>query len=141
MAWRRLTKADLGATISQKEIDAYRQSAPAGTDAVADLLSRTAEMARGYCRANRAVKLPADGESVPGSLVAACCDYAAYDVLKRQPVPVGEDRRLAREQAVELFKAVARGDVTPESADEEAGDPVAAGAPLAAPPSPPRLLD
>ena len=118
MAWRRLTKADLGATISQKEIDAYRQSAPAGTDAVADLLSRTAEMARGYCRANRAVKLPADGESVPGSLVAACCDYAAYDVLKRQPVPVGEDRRKAYEEAMRILRDVAEGRTTPEGHGE-----------------------
>jgi len=141
MTWRRLTKADLAAALSQKEIDAYRQSVGSGqTDPVGALLSRTAEMARGYCRANRSVRLPADPEAVPGSLVAACCDYAAYDVLKRLPVPVGEDRRRARDQAIELFQAVARGDVTPETADESADD-TAAGSPASAEPCPPRLLD
>ena len=141
MTWRRLTKADLAAALSQAEIDAYRKSVGSGqTDPVGALLSRTAEMARGYCRANRAVGLPDDPESVPGMLVAACCDYAAYDVLKRMPVPVGEDRRRARDQALELFKAVARGEVTPER-EEETSDSAAAGSPASAPPCPPRLLD
>jgi phage gp36-like protein len=141
MTWRRLTKADLAAALSQKEIDAFRQSVGCGqTDPVGALLSRTAEMARGFCRANRAVKLSEDAEAVPGSLIAACCDYAAFDVLKRLPVPVGEDRRRAREQALDLFKAVARGEVTPESA-EDAGDSAAAGSPESAPACPPRLLD
>ena len=140
MAWRRLTKADLAGTLSQKEIDVYRQSAPAGSDPVAGLLSRTAEMVRGYCRAGRSVRVPADDGLVPESLVSAACDYAAFDVLKRFPTPVGEDRRRARDQALELFKAVAAGNVIPESADE-AADAAAAGSPASAPPCPPRLLD
>ena len=141
MAWRELTEADLAATLSQREVDAYRQSSPAsGEDPVAGLLARTAEMALGYCRANRALRVPATGRAVPGSLVSACCDWAAYDVLKRQPVPVGEDRRRARDQALELFKAVAAGTVTPEPPEDGAAA-AAAGSPLAAPPYPPRLLD
>lgn len=141
MAWRTLTEPDLAATLSQRELDAFRRSASAdGADPVADLLSRTAEMARGFCRANRSVRVPAGAGLVPAMLVSACCDYAAYDVLKRLPTPVGEDRRRARDQALELFKAVASGDVTPDPADE-ADDAAAAGSPAAAPPCPPRLLD
>lgn len=141
MAWRTLTEPDLAATLSQREIDVFRRSASAeGADPVADLLSRTAEMARGYCRANRSVRVPAGAGLVPEMLVSACCDWAAYDVLKRLPTPVGEDRRRARDQALELLKAVAAGDVTPDSPEPE-GASAAAGSPAAAPPCPPRLLD
>lgn len=141
MAWRGLDEADLAGTLSQKELDAFRQSASNdGRDPVADLLSRTAEMARGYCRANRSCRVAEGAGLVPESLASACCDYAAYDVLKRLPVPVGEDRRRAREQALELFRAVAKGDITPEDpAGADSATP--AGAPLAAPASPPRMLD
>ena len=139
--WRKLFEDDLAATLSQKELDAFRQSASHGGAApVADLLSRPAEMARGFCRANRSCRVAAGAGLVPESLVSACCDYAAYDVLKRLPVPVGEDRRRAREQALELFRAVAKGDVTPED-PEEAADAAPAGSPASAPASPPRLLD
>ena len=139
--WRKLFEDDLAATLSQKELDAFRQSAShGGADPVADLLSRTAEMARGFCRANRSCRVAAGAGLVPESLVSACCDYAAYDVLKRLHVPVGEDRRRAREQALELFSAVAKGDVTPED-PEEAADAAPAGSPASAPASPPRLLD
>ena len=141
MAWRSLIEDDLAATLSQREIDAFRQSASnAGSDPVESLLSRTAEMARGYCRANRSCRVAAGAGLVPESLVSACCDYAAYDVLKRLPTPVGEDRRRARDQALELFRAVAKGDVTPED-PEEAADASPAGSPAAAPAAPPRLLD
>lgn len=140
MSWRTLTKRDLEGTLSQKELDAYRQSA-GGSRPIEDLLERTAEMCRGYCRAGRSVRVPVEEGLVPESLISACCDYAAYDVLKRMPVPVNEDRRLARTQALELFQAVAKGEVIPESYDASADDPAAAGSPLAGPPSPPRLLD
>lgn len=139
--WRELTESDLAASISQKEMDVFRQSAGAdGSDPIADLLARTAEMARGFCRANRSVRVAPDPGLVPASLIAACCDYAAYDMLKRLPVPVGEDRRRAREQALELFRAVARGEVTPEAA-YDGMDLAGAAAPLAAGACPPRLLD
>lgn len=138
--WRQLTKRDLEGTLSQKELDVYRQSA-GGSRPIEDLLDRTAEMARGYCRAGRSVVVPHEAGLVPESLISACCDYAAYDVLKRMPVPVNEDRRLARTQALDLFKAIAKGEVVPEPAVETETEPTVAGSPLAAPPIPPRLLD
>lgn len=142
MAWRRITEADLAATISQRELDAYRRSPGAdGADPVDALLARTAAMVRGYCRANTAVSLSADPLAVPDSLVSAAADYAAYDILKRMPVPVNEDRRKAREAAVALFEAVASNKMTPESDGSADSAAARAASPLAGDPAPPRMLD
>lgn len=146
MAWRKPTKADLAGTLSQKEIDLYRQSAaPSGGrgDPVADLLERTAEMVRGYCRANRSLRVSSVAGTIPESLVSPAMDYAAFDVLKRFPTPVSEPRQKARDAAVALFERVADGDFTPEDAegegDEESAPTVAR--PVFLDPTPPRLLD
>ena len=141
MAWRRPTVSDLAATLSQKEMDAYRQSAGFdGADPCDRLVGRTCAMVRGYCQAGR-VKLSGAAEEIPESLVSPAMDYAAYDVLKRLPVPVGEDRRRARDQALELFQAVASGDFVPEPPDEEAPGSTTAAMPAHADARPPRLLD
>lgn len=127
--WRALDEADLVATLSAKEVDAYRKSAgtlPGAADPVADLLSRTAQMVRSYVRAGGRVALSPEGATIPEGLVSPACDYAAYDVLKRMPVAVGEDRRRARDQAVALFEQVAQGKVVPEG---DAGEGSATSAP------------
>lgn len=137
--WRKPTESDLAATLSQKELDTYRQSSGVdGADPVADLLSRTAEMVRGYCRSNRSLKVSSVPGSLPEGLISPAMDYAAYDVLKRLPVKVGEDRRLAKEAAVALFEKVADGKVTPEDADDGENVSVSPGFNN---PIPPRVLD
>ena len=59
-----------------------------------------------------------DPSLLPVSLVSAACDYMVFDILKRLDVEVGEDRRRARQQAIDLFDRVERGEVTPEGWDE-----------------------
>ena len=114
--WRRPDEDDLAATLSQREIDAYRQSAsPGGSDPVARLLSRTAALVRGYVATNGKVARMGPPGTLPESLVSPAMDYAAADVLKRVNVPLNEDRRKARERAEELFRDVAAGKYTPES--------------------------
>ena len=120
--WRELTEADLISTLSEKEVEAYRKSADGaadGGDPVSALLSRTARLVRSYLRAGGRTTLSADGEQIPEGFVSPACDYAAYDVLKRMPVAVGEDRRRARDQAVALFEQAAAGRIVPESADAD----------------------
>lgn len=118
--WRSPTLADIGATLSRKELDAYRQSSDFdGADPVEALLSRTAAMVRAHCRANGTVPLSSGAGEIPESLVSAAMDYAAFDILKRLPVGVGEDRRRAREQAVALFERVANRKVAIEPPDGE----------------------
>ena len=114
--WRKVDESDLAATISQQEIDAYRQSSSLdGSDPVERLLARTVALVRGYVATNGKVARMGPSGTLPESLVSPAMDYAAYDILKRVPVPVKEDRRRAREQAEALFKEIAAGKYTPES--------------------------
>jgi hypothetical protein len=122
--WRRLGESDLAGTVSQKEIDVYRRSEPVdGSDPVAALLERTGRMIRGYMRSVPQIRTdPHDEASIPEGLVNAACDYAAFDVLKRQPLPISEDRRAARRDAIALFAKIAERKFIPSSwAGEDAG--------------------
>ena len=140
--WRKVDESDLVATISRQEVDAYRRSSSVdGSDPVERLLQRTVALARGYVATNGKVARMGPPGTLPESLVSPAMDYAAYDVLKRLPVPVGEDRRRAREQALELFQAVASGDFVPEPPDEEAPGSTTAAMPAHADARPRRLLD
>ena len=134
MAWRQPQLKDIAATLSQKELDAYRQAPDfaSGADPVTDLLARTAAFVRGKIRANGRVKMSPDPLEIPASLVSTAMDYAAYDVLKRQPVKMTEERQRAREQAIAELDKVARREVMPE--DYQGGEDAGARAK-------PRFLD
>lgn len=114
--WRTVDENDLAATLSQGEIDAFRQDASLdGSDPVARLLARTVAMVRGYIATNGKVRRMGRSGTLPESLISPAMDYAAADVLKRMNVPLNEDRRKARERAENLFERVAKGEHTPES--------------------------
>ena len=118
--WRTVDENDLAATLSQSEIVAFRQDASLdGSDPVARLLMRTAQMVRGYIATNGKVRRMGPSGTLPESLISPAMDYAAADVLKRLAVPLNEDRRKARERAEDLFKDVAAGKYTPESDDAD----------------------
>lgn len=118
--WRTVDENDLAATISQGEIDAFRQDASLdGSDPVARLLKRTVAMVRGYIATNGKVRRMGPLGTLPESLISPAMDYAAADVLKRINVPLNDDRRKARERAEDLFKDVAAGKYTPESDDAD----------------------
>ena len=118
--WRTVDENDLAATLSQGEIDAFRQDASLdGSDPVARLLARTVAMVRGYIATNGKVRRMGSSGTLPESLISPAMDYAAADVLKRINVPLNDDRRKARERAEDLFKDVAAGKYTPESDDAD----------------------
>ena len=133
------TRDDLTATVSAAEITAFGECADF-TDAVDAILARTVSFVRGFVRAGR-VRLAADAGSIPASLLAPAIDYAASDLLKRFNVPMSEDRRKARADALALFEKVAARQLAVEPADgAEALDEVPA-APSSTAPCPPRMLD
>jgi len=146
MAWRAPTTADLAATLSQAEVDAFDQSVPTpaqGESAMspsADLVARTASFVRGFVRRNHRVRLGPAG-TLPEGLISPAMDYAAFDVLKRLPVEVGAARVKAREEALLLFEDVAANKVTPESYLDEEDGAVEEAFPAFAAPPPVRIVN
>ncbi len=142
MAWTKPTEDDLVATLSHREIESRRASGGFAEDVIAAIIRRTVTMVRGKCSANpRCILSPDEGE-IPGSLLAAAMDFAAYDLLTRFSVPVSEDRRKKREYAQAQFDAVAKGELNVEAGDSPTGEVASEpAAPSFTAPAPPRLLD
>lgn len=143
--WIRITEADLAASLSQGEIDAFRADGPLdGSDPVERLLALTVSTVRGYISCNGGVRMEPLGTMIPDGLVIPAMDYAAAKVLKRLNVPLSEDRREALRKAEELFDKIARGIITPESWTPE-GEEITPGgkavSPAATAPHSERLLD
>ena len=138
MAWTRPTRDDLTATLSAEEVDAFAQSADFG-DAVDATLAQTAAAVRGFVRAGGCRVASGEG-LIPPSLVPFAMDYAAFRLLKRFNVPVGEDRRKAYEDALDVFKKVAAGQMAVEPEDE-ASDASSSALPSFVPANPERRLD
>ena len=116
--WREVDENDLAATLSQGEIDAFRQDgALDGSDPVARLLESTVSLVRSYCSMNGSVRMGPPG-TIPCALVIPAMDYAMAKVLNRLAVPLSEDRRSALRKAEETFDNIAKGVITPESYSE-----------------------
>ena len=109
MAWRKVSESDLIASLSQKEVDAFRKSAEFENDPVERLLAGVVAKVRGYIRASRTVPLDPDESTIPEALVTDAMDYLRYEILTRMNVVVNESRTKAYERAVETFKEVANG--------------------------------
>lgn len=140
--WREPTRDDIVATLTSEELDAFSASGDFGEEPLALLLRRTAEFVRGYIRRNAAAgaKMGPDG-TLPESAISPAMDYLAADVLKRMAVPLNEDRRRARQDALAFFEKLAAGEVVPEP---HGGTTIAdrvAGTPASGSPCPARLLD
>ncbi len=142
--WKRLTKEELTAQLSPRELEAYSKcNDGSGNDPVETILENTALLVRAYVRAAGSVKFSTDKLAVPGSCVAAALDYALFDVCKRVKVPINDDRRNARNEAVAFFNLVRERKVPVESIDEDdTGDSDrVATTPASLPDDPPYLLD
>jgi len=121
MTWRPPTLDDLRASLSDKELTLYSNAATQDVtlDPVDVILRRVAVFVRGYIQsAPRAVRLPADPAALPETIIAPAMDYAAIDVLKKLPLSITDPRMKAREEAVALFKSIARGDYTIKAEDD-----------------------
>ena len=119
--WRELTEEDLIATLSRKEVEAYRSEFE--IDAVAVLLADTAAWARGYIRSNGSVRMDPNERSLPSSCVSPAMDYAVIKILKRINVEPIEIRKQARADAISFFEKIAEGRINPESFDAPVTEP------------------
>ena len=139
MAWITPTREDLIATISADEVSAFEASSDFA-DAVGGILARTVAFVRGFVKAGRA-GVDEDPRTIPAALLAPAMDYAAFDLLKRFNIPVSEDRRRARQDALNIFVKVAERSLSIDSAADAASPDETPAAPSSTAPTPPRLLD
>ena len=123
--WRKPTENDLVATLSRKEVDAYKNDFE--IEAVEQLLSDTAAYVRSYIRSNGNVRMDPDESTIPASCISTAMDYAAYKLLKRHNLKVNESRENAYNDALTYFRDIAAGKNNPESfgsaATETSGGP------------------
>lgn len=141
MAWRKITRADFAATLSEAEIRAFGQSDDYTENTIEQLVENTVSTVRGFILSGRRCRVSPDLSTLPDMLVSPAMDYAAYNLLKRYNRNPNEARTRAYERANALFDKIAAGDVVPE--DFDAADPMrpVAAAPAFSPPRPARLLD
>lgn len=120
MAWIAPTETDAAAFLSQKELDAFRASPAASMeqDPLAGLMSATVQQIRAAVRACGRVKMAEDPATIPQSLLATWGVIVRYHALTRLPVPVGEDRRNAYEDALQTLGKVSSGALVVESDGE-----------------------
>lgn len=117
-AWVKPTRDDLTATLNATEQDAYSASSSAsGDDPIEKLLLNTVRLVRGFVQAS-GTRLSKDESLIPASLLSPTMDYAAFDILKRIDIPISEDRRKARTDALAIFNRVADGHMAVEPPDD-----------------------
>ena len=128
MNWRAPTEIDLTGSLSDAELQAYRDAATGENegDPIAAQLTTVVDLVRGYCRAGSVVMGPAG--TLPPTLIRPAMDFLAVDVVKRLPIDLSEDRRRARDSALSIFRDVAAGKMRVEdygaSATASSGDGV-----------------
>ena len=111
--WRKPTENDMVATLSRKEVDAYKNDFE--IEAVEQLLSDTTAYVRSYIRSNGNVRMDPDESTIPASCISTAMDYAAYKLLKRHNLKVNESRENAYNDALTYFRDIAAGKNNPES--------------------------
>ena len=145
--WRKVHEADLTATLAMNEIDAFRTSADFEHDPVESQIRQVCGYVRGCIRTGGAkVRMAREEDWLPESLISPAMDYLRFQLLTRKNVNVNESRTKAYEAALALFDQLRRGEFVPESELADPEPPVEdpsekATAPLAAPATPPHLLD
>lgn len=142
--WRKVHEADLTASLSLAEIDAFRKSADFANDPVDQQIRQVCSHVRGCIRSGGVLKerqMAKDESYLPESLISPAMDYLRYQILTRMNLAVNESRTKAYDRACQIFDELRRGDFVPEPNSQASEDDGKAVTPLAAKISPPRLLD
>lgn len=115
MSWTVLAESHLLESINDAELQKYRTAYTqvGQPDPVAGTLSNVSNLVRGYV--NQVNDLEATG--IPPSLVAAAVDICIYRLAKRVSDKLGEQKKAAYDEAMELLDMVAQGKFAVEDAD------------------------
>ena len=108
MAWITLTEAHVTACLSGVELSAWRKAAlaPGQADPVADALTRVTNEVRGYIRASMVGTLDA-GNTIPDELLDSAMALVVAKLSTRLPIPLTQERKDARDAAMDQLKDVA----------------------------------
>jgi len=115
MAWRKPTTDDIIASLSVAELNAYKASANWEADPVSILLKRASAIARDAIRTNGNVTMSPDEDEIPEGCISPAIDYVVFDIVKRIGGSATEERKTAREEAVEYFERICTNKLRPES--------------------------
>lgn len=112
MAWRKPTRDDLVATLSQVEVDAFEQSKEFQTQAnvVERIIEDSAELLRGYLRRlenQGGLRIHPEDGYIPNGLMNPTMDIAAFKILKRFNLEVTNARQQAYDEAMKTLRDVA----------------------------------
>lgn len=139
--WRKVHEADLNASLSLDEIDAFRKSALDG-DPVEMQIRQVCAYVRGCIRSSGTkVRMHPDEGYLPESLISPAMDFLRWQVLTREDLKVNESRTKAYDDARDLFEKVRRGEFVVESEGPADDATDKATSPIAAPAEPAHLLD
>ena len=119
MSWRKPTRDDLTARLSEAESDAFSSSSGFTPDVVDGVLAQAAAFARDAVRSGgRAAMSPEDG-AIPDGLFRPVLAIAVLDLLNRFSVPPTDARRYAAKSAEAYLAKVAAGEVVPDDYSAE----------------------
>lgn len=122
--WRKVTREDFTATLSEKEIRVFGQNENYDETTIDKQIANTVSAVRGFVRSGRKCRMPDDETLLPDMLVAPAMDFAAFNLLKRFNRNPNEARTKAYERAQALFEKVAAGAIVPEDYGESPSDVV-----------------
>ena len=112
--YRKVHEADLNASLSLAEIDAFRSSALDG-DPVEAQIAAVVAYVRGCIRSGGKAVLSREEDYLPESLILPAMDYMRYQILTRMNLNVNDSRTKAYDRACDLFDAIRKGEFIPES--------------------------
>ena len=119
--WRELTERDIRDALSDREVESYARAAAGpewDPEAVARILAKTADTVRGYIMTSPKRPVMGPVRTLPPALLGPAADHAAVTLLRRIPKEIRKERLDARAEALDLFKAVAKGEVAVEDYSE-----------------------
>ena len=139
MAWRKPTRDDLTARLSDRETAAFSRSSGFSPDVAEGVLAQAAAFARDAVRSGGRARLSPEDGAIPDGLLRPVLAIAVLDLLNRFSVPPSDARRDAAKAAEAYLAEIASGKIVPESyAAEDAEE--AKGAGPDADDGPPRTL-
>lgn len=113
--WITVHEADLNASLSLSEIEAFRRSADIEHDPVERQIASVVAYVRGCIRTGGKAVVSEKEGTLPESLVLPTMDYLRFQILTRMNLTVNESRTKAYDRAAELFDQIRKGEFIPES--------------------------